>query len=70
MLTLKQNPSKVVGVQFSTFSPEEIRKYSVAEITNRNTYAGKKPVLGVFSHHNVAGETSQVAPNRYVPLTV
>jgi DNA-directed RNA polymerase II subunit RPB1 len=43
---LKETPSIIVGVQFSTLSPEEIRRYSVAEITNRNTYSGKKPVLG------------------------
>ena len=66
-MLLKQNPSKIVGVQFSTFSPEEIRRYSVAEITNRNTYAGKKPVLGgLFTPQcgggDITGSTKQICP--------
>ena len=40
------NPSKIIGVQFSILSPEEIRKGSVAEITNRDTYVNNKPVIG------------------------
>ena len=39
-------PSKVIGIQFSILSPEEIRKSSVAEINNRNTYVNNKPVIG------------------------
>jgi DNA-directed RNA polymerase II subunit RPB1 len=39
-------PSKVIGIQFSLLSPEEIRKSSVAEINNRNTYVNNKPVIG------------------------
>ena len=39
-------PSKVIGIQFSLLSPEEIRKSSVAEINNRNTYMNNKPVIG------------------------
>ena len=42
----KSNPSKIIGVQFSILSPEEIRKGSVAEITNRDTYVNNKPVIG------------------------
>jgi DNA-directed RNA polymerase II subunit RPB1 len=38
--------SKIVGIQFSILSPEEIRKGSVAEITSRDTYMGNKPVIG------------------------
>ena len=38
--------SKIVGIQFSILSPEEIRNGSVAEITSRDTYIGKKPVIG------------------------
>ena len=30
-----QNPSKIIGIQFSLFSPEEIEKSSVVEITNK-----------------------------------
>jgi len=38
--------SKVIGVQFSLLSPDEIRKASVAQITTRNTYVNNKPVIG------------------------
>jgi DNA-directed RNA polymerase II subunit RPB1 len=40
------NCSKVIGIQFSILSPEEIRKSSVAEITSRDTYINNKPVIG------------------------
>ena len=43
------NPSKIIGIQFSILSPEEIRKGSVAEITTRDTYINNKPVInGLF----------------------
>ena len=42
----KENPSKIIGIQFSILSPEEIRKGSVAEITSRYTYINNKPVIG------------------------
>ena len=38
--------SKVIGIQFSILSPEEIRKGSVAEITSRDTYVNNKPIIG------------------------
>jgi DNA-directed RNA polymerase beta' subunit/intein/homing endonuclease len=38
--------SKIIGIQFSIMSPEEIVKGSVAEITNRETYVNNKPVIG------------------------
>jgi DNA-directed RNA polymerase II subunit RPB1 len=41
--------SKIIGVQFSMLSPEEIRKNSVVEITtclNNKTYINNKPVVG------------------------
>ena len=40
------NVSKIVGIQFSILSPDEIRKGSVAEITNKETYVNNKPVIG------------------------
>ena len=40
------NPSKIVGIQFSILSPEEIRRTSVAEITSRDTYENNKPKVG------------------------
>lgn len=38
--------SKIIGIQFSVLSPDEIRKGSVAEINNRETYINNKPVIG------------------------
>ena len=38
--------SKIIGIQFSILSPDEIRKGSVAEITSRDTYVNNKPVIG------------------------
>ena len=43
---IAQKPSKIIGIQFSVLSPEEIRKGSVAEITTRDTYVNNKPVIG------------------------
>jgi len=42
----KINSSKIIGIQFSILSPDEIRKSSVAHITNRDTYINGKPVIG------------------------
>ena len=43
------SPSKIIGIQFSLLSPEEIRKGSVAQITTRDTYINNKPVInGLF----------------------
>jgi DNA-directed RNA polymerase II subunit RPB1 len=39
-------PSKIIGVQFSILSPEEIRKNSAVEVTSRDTYINNKPVVG------------------------
>jgi len=39
-------PSKIIGIQFSILSPEEIERMSVAEITNKETYTGIKPKVG------------------------
>ena len=36
----------VVGVQFSIFSPEEIERRSVVEITSQATYEGSEPKIG------------------------
>ena len=45
-LQTSNNVSKVIGIQFSILSPDEIRKGSVAEITSRDTYINNKPVIG------------------------
>ena len=39
-------PSKIIGIQFSILSPDEIRRSSVAEITSRDTYENNKPKVG------------------------
>ena len=40
---------KIIGIQFSLLSPDEIRRGSVAEITSRDTYINNKPVInGLF----------------------
>lgn len=45
----KKNATKIIGIQFSILSPDEIRKGSVAEITSRDTYINNKPVInGLF----------------------
>jgi len=41
-----QNTAKIIGIQFSILSPDEIRRSSVAEITSRDTYTNNKPVIG------------------------
>jgi len=41
-----KNPSKIIGIQFSILSPEEIRKNSVVEVVSRDTYINNKPVIG------------------------
>ena len=43
---ITMTPSRVIGIQFSILSPDEIRKSSVAEITSRDTYINNKPVIG------------------------
>ena len=40
------NASKIMGIQFSILSPDEIKRASVAEITTRDTYVNNKPVIG------------------------
>ena len=43
---ISYNPSKIIGIQFSILSPDEIRRSSVAEITSRDTYENNKPKVG------------------------
>ena len=42
----EKTPAKIIGIQFSILSPDEIKRNSVAEITSRDTYIGNKPVIG------------------------
>ena len=45
-MTEYKNASKIIGVQFSILSPDEIRRNSVVEVTSRDTYINNKPVIG------------------------
>lgn len=38
-----KKPSRIIGVQFSMLSPEEIRRSSVVEVTSRDTYKNNAP---------------------------
>ena len=57
------NCSKVIGIQFSILSPEEIRNGSVAAITNRDTYINNRPVInGLFDPRMGVLEPGYVCP--------
>jgi DNA-directed RNA polymerase II subunit RPB1 len=59
----KSRVSKIVGIQFSILSPEEIRKGAVTEITSRDTYIGNKPVLGgLFCPYMGVSEPGMLCP--------
>ena len=59
----KINPSKIIGIQFSILSPEEIKNGSVAEINNRDTYINNKPVIsGLFDPRMGILEPGMICP--------
>ena len=59
----QNNSSKIIGIQFSILSPEEIRKGSVAEITSRDTYINNKPVInGLFDPRMGVLEPGLICP--------
>jgi DNA-directed RNA polymerase II subunit RPB1 len=59
----KKTPSKVVGIQFSILSPDEIRKGSVVEITSKDTYINNKPVAnGLFDPRMGVLEPGLICP--------
>jgi DNA-directed RNA polymerase II subunit RPB1 len=59
----KKNAARVIGIQFSILSPEEIRKGSVAEISNREAYVGNKPVInGLFDPRMGVLEPGLICP--------
>ena len=43
---VRATPSKIIGIQFSILSADEIRRNSVVEVTSRDTYINNKPVIG------------------------
>jgi len=57
------NSSRVIGIQFSIMSPEEIRNGSVVEITTKETYVNNKPVAkGIFDPRMGVGEPGTICP--------
>ena len=59
----EMNPAKIIGIQFSVLSPDEIRKGSVAEITSRDTYINNKPVInGLFDPRMGVLEPGLICP--------
>ena len=59
----KKNAVRIIGIQFSILSPEEIRKGSVAEITNREAYVNNKPVInGLFDPRMGVLEPGLICP--------
>ena len=56
-------PARIIGVQFSLLSPEEIRRNSVVEITSRDTYNNNKPVpYGLFDTRMGVLEPGMICP--------
>ena len=54
---------KVVGIQFGIMSPEEIRRRSVTEITETQTYQGNEPYPGgLFDPRMGVNETDRKCP--------
>lgn len=59
----KSTPARIIGVQFSMLSPDEIRKSSVVEITSRDTYVNNKPVVGgLFDPRMGVSEPGSMCP--------
>ena len=55
--------SRIVGIQFSILSPEEILRNSVAEITSREVYINNKPVInGLFDPRMGVLEPGLICP--------
>jgi len=62
-MTEPKQPSRIIGVQFSMLSPEEIRKNSVVEVTTRDTYINNKPVPnGLFDSRMGVLEPGIICP--------
>ena len=63
MVSTKKTAARIIGVQFSMLSPEEIRRNSVVEITSRNTWlAGKPEIGGLFDSRLGVIEPNQICP--------
>ena len=59
----RNDNTKIIGIQFSILSPDEIRRSSVAEITSKDTYINNKPVMnGLFDPRMGILELGYVCP--------
>jgi DNA-directed RNA polymerase II subunit RPB1 len=59
----KKQPSRIVGLQFSILSPNEIRKQSVVEIITKETYINSQPVVGgLFDPRMGVQEPGMICP--------
>lgn len=59
----KTMPSRIIGIQFSMLSPEEIRRNSVVEIKTRDTYVNNKPIPeGLFDPRMGVLEPGLICP--------
>ena len=60
---MKSAPSRIIGIQFSILSPEEIKKNAVVEIKNSDTYVNNKPSAeGLFDPRMGVLEPGLVCP--------
>ena len=46
-----KSSAKIIGIQFSMLSPDEIRRNSVVEVTSPVTFNNNKPVMGSLLIH-------------------
>jgi DNA-directed RNA polymerase II subunit RPB1 len=59
----KTVPSRIIGIQFSMLSPEEIRRNSVVEVKTRDTYVNNKPLPeGLFDPRMGVLEPGLICP--------
>lgn len=55
--------SKIIGIQFSVLSPQEIKNLSVVEIKSKETYSANKPVIGgIFDPRMGVAEKGMICP--------
>jgi DNA-directed RNA polymerase beta' subunit len=60
-------PSKIIGIQFSLLSPDDIRKGSVVHVTSTDNYINNKPAIGgLFDPRMGVLEPGLVCPTDYL----
>ena len=59
----QKKASKIIGIQFSILSAEEIERGSVAELTSRDTYVNNRPVInGLYDPRTGVCEPGLICP--------